>query len=166
LLGQRLSRVQEGRRLAGVIVETEAYRGENDPASHAYPGRTTRNSLMFGEPGHAYVYLSYGVNWCLNVTTEREGRPGAVLIRSMLATDGLDEMKRNRGLAAMKHLVDGPGRLTQALGVDKSLNGEDLVSSDRLFIEAGVRSGRVEIGPRVGISRGTEYRWRYRLVDP
>ncbi len=165
LLGCRLVRVVEGRRLSGTIVETEAYRGRGDPASHAYSGKTARNAVMFGEPGHAYVYFSYGFHNCLNVTTEPPGSPGAVLLRALKPVEGAAEMVENRGERGRFHTADGPGRLTQALGIDRSLNGEDLVTSRRLFIERGTKPGRVRRSTRVGVSRGTERRWRFDVAD-
>ncbi len=161
LLGCRLVRVVDGRRLAGAIVETEAYRGRDDPASHAYPGRTARNAVMFGEAGHAYVYFSYGFHNCLNVTTEREGTPGAVLLRALQPTEGVPKMTQNRGGRSGRLVADGPGKLTQALAIDRSLNDEDLVKSRKLFIEAGLRPVRVGRSERIGISRGTKRRWRF-----
>ena len=161
LLGCRLVRVMHGKRLSGIIVETEAYRGARDPASHAYKGRTARNSVMFGEAGHSYVYLTYGFHHCLNVTTEPAGKPGAVLIRAIESTEGAEEMVRNRGLTTREHVADGPGKLTQALRIDRSLNDEDLVTSGRLFLEEGTRDGEVGKSSRVGINKGTEREWRF-----
>jgi DNA-3-methyladenine glycosylase len=161
LLGSRLVRVESGRRMSGKIVEAEAYRGEDDPASHAFRGVTGRNRVMFGEGGHAYIYLSYGSNWCLNVTTEPEGTPGAVLIRAIEPVEGLDAMLRNRGRDRGAHLTDGPGRLTQALEIDLRLNGEDLVTSGRLFLEEGGSPKNWKSGPRVGVSRGVDLKWRF-----
>lgn len=165
LLGCRLVRVVGGKRLTGVIVETEAYRGRGDPASHAYPGRTARNAVMFGEAGHAYVYFSYGVHYCLNVTAEGTGRPGAVLVRALEPLEGVPEMVENRRVKGGNHTADGPGRLTQALGIDKELNGEDLVISKRLFIEPGAKPARVRRSKRIGISRGIERKWRFFIAD-
>ncbi len=165
LLGCKLVRVVDGRRLVGTIVETEAYRGRDDPASHAYPGKTPRNAVMFGEAGHAYVYFSYGSHNCLNVTTEREGTPGAVLLRALQPTEGIAKMIQNRGGWSGKLVADGPGKLTQALVIDRSLNGEDLVKSGKLFIETGLRPVRVSRSGRIGISRGTERRWRFYVAE-
>ncbi len=164
LLGCRLVRVDGGRRLSGVIVETEAYRGSRDPASHAYGGRTARNSVMFGEAGHAYLYFIYGFHHCLNVTTEGHGIPGAVLLRAMEPLEGADEMARNRHLREGAHLADGPGRLTQALGMDRRMNGEDMVTSDALYIENGPRPRRIGVSSRVGITAATGRKWRYFVV--
>ena len=161
LLGAVLVRVVDGERLSGMIVETEAYRGAEDPASHAYRGRTKRNTVMFGEGGHAYVYFSYGFHWCLNLTTEPAGRAGAVLIRAVEPIDGLETMLRNRSLDSDEHVTDGPGKLTQALGIDSGLNGEDLVTSDKLFVEEGKRMEKSGSSPRVGIRRGVEFKWRF-----
>jgi len=160
LLGTVLVRVVDGERLSGTIVETEAYRGARDPASHAYSGRTKRNAVMFGEGGHAYVYFSYGFHWCLNLTTEPAGRAGAVLVRAIEPIEGLERMLRNRGLDSDEHVSDGPGKLTQALRIDSGLNGEDLITSDRLFVEEGGKVEGIESSSRVGIKRGVEFKWR------
>ncbi|MGD1054493.1 MAG: DNA-3-methyladenine glycosylase [Nitrososphaerales archaeon] len=161
LLGTVLVRVVDGERLSGTIVETEAYRGARDPASHAYGGRTKRNAVMFGEGGHAYVYFSYGFHWCLNLTTEPAGRAGAVLVRAIEPIEGLEQMLRNRDLESDEHVTDGPGKLTQALGIDSTLNGEDLVTSDRLFVEEGKKVEETDSSSRVGIRRGVAFRWRF-----
>jgi DNA-3-methyladenine glycosylase len=161
LLGTVLVRVVDGERLSGMVVETEAYRGAKDPASHAYRGMTKRNGVMFGEGGHAYVYFSYGFHWCLNVTTEPAGRAGAVLVRAIEPVEGLKKMLRNRGLLSDERVTDGPGKLTRALEIDSSLNGEDLVTSDRLFLESGDRMEEVGSGPRVGVRQGLEFNWRF-----
>lgn len=150
-----------GTRTAGLVVEVEAYGGEADPASHAHGGMTERNRVMFGEPGHAYVYFSMGMHWCLNVTTERVGRAGAVLFRAVEPTEGVDLMKRRRRIDALERLTDGPAKLTQALAIDGRLNGEDLVTSRRLFLERGRPVRAVSSTARVGISKGTELRWRF-----
>jgi DNA-3-methyladenine glycosylase len=164
LLGCSLVRVLEGKRLVGRIVETEAYRGARDPASHAYRGMTSRNALMFGKPGRAYVYFVYGFHNCLNVTTEPVGTPGAVLIRAIEPVEGEAEMMKNRRVGSGAHLTDGPGRLTQALRIDRGMNGEDLVGSGRLFIEGGSPTAKVASGPRVGVSGGKRYPWRFYLI--
>ena len=161
LLGTVLVRVLDGERLSGVIVETEAYRGDDDPASHAYRGRTKRNELMFGPAGHAYVYFSYGSHWCFNVTTEAPGRPGAVLLRAVEPLQGFETMLKRRGEAGSRHLADGPGRLTRAFGIELDLNGEDLTSSERLFIETGSEPLSVASSGRVGVSRGQGLEWRF-----
>jgi DNA-3-methyladenine glycosylase len=165
LLGCKLVRMVGARRLSGMIVETEAYRGAGDPASHAYPGRTPRNEVMFGEGGHAYVYFVYGFHHCLNVTTERPYRPGAVLFRAIQPVEGESEMIRNRHLKEGVHIADGPGRLTQALRIDGSLNGEDMVTSGVLFIEEATSLPKATSSSRVGISKGTLRKWRFFVAD-
>jgi DNA-3-methyladenine glycosylase len=161
ILGCLLVRIVDGVRLAGEIVEAEAYRGVRDPASHAYGGRTRRNLVMFGEAGHAYVYFTYGFHHMLNVTTEPEGTPGAVLIRAIQPIEGEATMKANRGAETAKNLTDGPGKLTKALKIDRNLNGEDLVTSKRLFVERGEKPDRIATSSRVGINEGAAYRWRF-----
>ena len=161
LLGTVLVRIVDSERLSGTIVETEAYRGARDPASHAYRGRTKRNTVMFDEGGHAYVYFSYGFHWCLNLTTEPAGRAGAVLIRAVEPIEGLEQMLRNRNLDSDEHVADGPGKLTQALGIDSTMNGEDLVTSDRLFVEEGKKVEETGSSSRVGIRQGVALKWRF-----
>ncbi len=161
LLGCRLVRVVEGLRLAGVIVETEAYRGSRDPASHAFRGRTLRNEVMFGQAGRAYVYFTMGAHYCLNVTTERAGTPGAVLVRAIEPLEGVEKMIENRGVHDVKRLASGPGNLTKALGIDKNLNGEDMVLSPRLFIEHGSGAPEIGVSSRVGVSAGKSFMWRF-----
>jgi DNA-3-methyladenine glycosylase len=147
--------------MSGMIVETEAYRGSRDPASHAYRGKTRRNEVMFGPAGHAYIYFTMGAHFCLNITTEGSGIAGAVLVRAIQPFEGIEMMKRNRGVGEVVRLASGPGNLTRALGIDKSLNGEDIVTSKRLFIEQGETVGEVGVSSRVGIKVGTSFRWRF-----
>ena len=161
VLGMRLVRVLRGVRLAGTIVESEAYRGRRDPASHAYGGRTVRNAVMFGEAGHAYVYFSYGSHFCLNITAEPAGNPAAVLVRAVEPTEGTERMRANRPGFNDRDLTNGPGKLTKAFMIDSTLNGEDLVASGRLFLEEGQHPARVGSTSRVGISAGAERRWRF-----
>jgi DNA-3-methyladenine glycosylase len=161
LLGCRLVRILDGKRLAGLIVETEAYRGHRDPASHAFRGRTRRNEVMFWPAGHAYVYFTMGAHFCLNITTERKGTPAAVLIRAIEPVEGIATMKRNRGLDDLDRLADGPGKLTKALGIDRDLNGEDIVLSTRLFLEPDTKPEVILASSRVGISVGKSVKWRF-----
>jgi len=116
---------------------------------------------MFGPAGHAYVYFTMGVHYCLNITTEREGVPGAVLIRALEPLEGLEAMRRNRALSDERRLATGPGNLTKALGVDMRLNGEDMITSSKLFVEKGEDVGEVGVSPRVGISAGKSFKWRF-----
>ena len=160
LLGCVLSRRSPEGLASGVIVETEAYRPE-DPACHAYKGPTMRNRTMFGGPGLAYVYLSYGTHRLLNVVCEGEGVGSAVLIRALRPTEGREVMARRRGRESS--LCNGPGRLTQALAIDLSHDGRDLTRGD-LNISSGEPSGEIVATIRIGITRGTELPWRYLVL--
>jgi len=161
LVGCVLVREIGGRALTGRIVEVEAYRGSDDPASHSYRGMTKRNVLMFGDPGHVYVYFSYGNHWCLNITTEGKGKPGAVLLRALEPLEGIREMEKRRGTTEAKNLTSGPGKLTKALGIDGTMNGEDVVTSKRLYVLEGEAPADVAASSRIGISVGVKQQWRY-----
>jgi DNA-3-methyladenine glycosylase len=145
--------------VGGRIVEVEAY-DQQDPASHGYRGRTARNAAMFGPSGHAYVYRSYGIHWCLNLVCGDEGVPEAALIRALEPTDRLDLQRIRRGVEDVKALCSGPGKLCQALGVTREHDGLALdVPPFRL--EERVEVPEIVAGPRIGITRGTELSWRY-----
>ena len=146
-------------RSAGRIVEVEAYLGPRDPASHAYR-RTSRSEVMWGRPGTAYVYFSYGAHACMNVVTEAEGRAGAVLLRALEPVEGLALMRRRRGTDDLRLLASGPGRLTQALGVTLDLNRSDLVTGP-LYVARGVPPAAIARTPRIGISAAADRRWRF-----
>jgi DNA-3-methyladenine glycosylase len=152
LLGQRLVRVAADMRLSGLVCEAEAYAGPDDRASHAYR-RTPRSAIMYGPPGHAYVYFIYGMYFCLNAVTEVDGHPGAVLLRGLLPVDGIETMRDRRPDVRDSQLADGPGKLCAALGISGAQNGLDLCSSDELFLEAGaaVPEEEVVVTPRVGV---------------
>ena len=168
LLGARLVRILDGIKLVGLISETEAYFGFDDLASHAKAGRTVRTAPMFGPPGHAYVYFTYGHHWMLNAVTEQEGFPAAVLIRAIQPIEGVEVMmERRNGRDTL-----GPGKLTQALGITKSENNVNLTESGSgLWIEAGifVPDKSVTISPRVGLYSVLEpwksKPWRF-LIQP
>lgn len=150
LLGARLVRLLDGLRLAGIITETEAYIGEADLGCHARAGRTRRTEVMYGPPGRAYVYFTYGMHWCLNVVTEADGFPAAVLIRAIRPVEGIEVIAARR----QGRDTQGPAKLTQALGIDGAHNGADLCSlTGGLWIEAGepVPDQAVTTGPRVGL---------------
>ena len=169
LLGTRLIHISDGIKLVGLITETEAYLGFDDLASHAKAGRTIRTDPMFGPPGHAYVYFTYGNHWMLNAVTEKEGFPAAVLIRAIQPLEGVEVMmERRQGRDTL-----GPGKLTQALGITKSQNYADLTeSSSGLWIEAGVKVSEksVTIGARVGLNTTPEpwfsKPWRFLVKEP
>lgn len=162
LLGKRLVRGVA----SGKIVETEAYYGNDDPASHASNGKTERNSLMFGEPGRVYVYLCYGMHHLLNVTTESEGVPGAVLIRAVEPLEGVGRMRENRGGGDITDLASGPGKLCEAFGIDRTHNGEKIFREDstiRITGEECVRgTGRSK---RIGVSEEHEEDLRFYIKD-
>jgi DNA-3-methyladenine glycosylase len=159
-----LVRSVSGRRLAGVIVETEAYGHADDPASHACRGMTGRNSVMFGQVGMAYVYFTYGNHHCVNVSA-RDGAPaGAVLIRSVEPVDGIATMKKLRAIDDVRLLASGPGRLTQAMKITLAQNGVDMTGGGSgIFIEDGPARDAVAT-TRIGISRAVEKQWRF--FDP
>jgi DNA-3-methyladenine glycosylase len=173
LLGLVLVHNRRGVRTSGIIVEVEAYIGESDPACHAAPGPTARNAPLYGIPGHAYVYLNYGIHCLMNVVTESRGSPAAVLIRALDPLDGVDVMRRRRArrakgrrrpalAAAMAahDLCRGPGNLTMAMGITLAENRVDLLG-DRLFIDdRGLATGAIAWGPRIGIRVGTDVPWR------
>jgi DNA-3-methyladenine glycosylase len=145
----------------GRIVEVEAYH-HTDPAAHSYRGPTERNAVMFGPPGYAYVYRSYGIHWCLNFVCEAEGSASAVLIRALEPLAGIAAMRRRRGVADERALCSGPGKLCEALGVSHRHNGLPL---DRAPFELRARVEKPEIvtGPRIGITKAVEHLWRYGL---
>ncbi len=151
---------------AGRIVETESYHME-EPACHAYAGLTERTRTLFGDPGRAYVYRSYGVHALLNAVTEDEGVGAAVLIRALEPVDGIEVMRERRGVPRDEELCSGPGKLTQALGIWLSLNGTSLVDGpiEVLAREPGAREPRVVIGERIGITRAMELPWRFCDAD-
>jgi DNA-3-methyladenine glycosylase len=147
---------------AGAVVETEAYEAA-DPACHAYIGKTSRNQVLFGPPGHAYVYLSYGIHSLLNFVTEPEGTASAVLIRALEPTRGIELMRERRGREEISDLCSGPGKLTEALGVGLELNGADLFEPPFELTEPVGEWTRAAVvtGPRIGITKAAELPWRY-----
>ncbi|HEY6257014.1 MAG TPA: DNA-3-methyladenine glycosylase [Xanthobacteraceae bacterium] len=150
------------RGIGGIIVEVEAYH-QTDPAAHSYRGRTPRNAVMFGPPGHAYVYRSYGIHWCLNFVCEGEGTASAVLIRALQPTEGVATMRRRRAVKEERLLCAGPGRLCQALAITGGDNGRAL--EPPLFeFRPPARVPPIAVGPRIGISVAVEHPWRYGLA--
>lgn len=152
-----------GEAVAGRIIEVEAY-DQDDPASHTFRGRTERNAAMFGPPGHLYVYLSYGIHHCANVVVGGEGQGEAVLIRSVEVVEGLDAARRRRGNRELGDLTNGPGKLSQAFGLDLSHDGQDLCSSNGLIrlVDDGMLPPRSpQVGPRVGLTKAVDTPWRF-----
>jgi len=166
LLGKRLVRKIGGKELSGMIVETEAYCGEEDSACHAHHGRTPRNAVMYGEAGHAYVYFTYGMHYLLNIVTGDKDEPQAVLLRALLPLTGIKEMEVRRKRKGAE-LTNGPGKLCQALGIDKSFYGWDLTLGRELWLEdyRKIPPKLIDVMPRVGISYAQkEHRdalWRF-----
>lgn len=163
LLGATLFVEAHGVRCGGRIIEVEAYLGEEDPASHAAAGPTPRSAIMFGPPGVAYVYFIYGMHHCLNFVTEADGRAGAVLIRGLEPVVGLETMKERRGGVPPGRLCDGPGKLCQALGIDRSWNGVvvDAAGPRLLHLEASARPVPFARTPRIGISKAADRPYRF-----
>lgn len=170
VLGKLLVRRLEDAQLVARIVEVEAYIGEGDPAAHAAAGRTSRNSVLFGPAGHAYVYFIYGMYSCLNVSCEPDGKAGSLLIRALEPLEGLPQMAALRGLgphASPRLLTGGPGRLCQALGITRAThNGMDLLSeaSDLQLRDDGYKATKVMTTPRIGISKAAERPLRFLLA--
>ncbi len=155
LLGTRLVRLEEEKRTAGIIVETEAYISEEDLGCHASAGLTPRTKILYGPPGHAYVYFTYGNYWMLNFVTEREGFPAAVLIRGIVPTEGLERIAERRAGRPQKQWTDGPGKICLALAIGRDQNDTDLCAPDaQVFVEPGdnIPDSNVTISPRVGLN--------------
>ncbi|MET1116397.1 MAG: DNA-3-methyladenine glycosylase [Comamonas sp.] len=149
--------------VGGRIVETEAY-DQSDPASHTFGGQTARNGAMFGPPGHAYVYRSYGLHWCFNTVCREAGHGAGVLLRALEPTHGIDTMRARRGMEDLKLLCAGPGRLAQALGIDAQMNGQSLTEPPfELLARDAAAEVEVLTGPRIGISKAVDVPWRFGL---
>ncbi|MCG6204256.1 DNA-3-methyladenine glycosylase [Rhodopseudomonas sp. HC1] len=147
--------------VGGVIVEVEAYH-HTDPAAHSFGGQTPRNAVMFGPPGFAYVYRSYGIHWCVNFVCEAEGSASAVLIRALEPTHGLAEMRTRRGLDEARLLCSGPGKLTQALSITIAANAVPL-DAPPFAIHRRTTTPEIVTGPRIGITKAADYPWRFGL---
>ncbi len=168
LLGKILVRRWRNILLAGKIVEVEAYLGDQDPASHAYRGRTPRNQVMFWNGGHLYVYFTYGMHFCSNVVTEEEGRARAVLLRALEPVAGVEAMTRARGSDRIENLCNGPAKLCQALRIGRPQNGTDLCGKT-IWIEEDRHSAPPQIirtSPRIGITSAMHRQWRFFLNSP
>lgn len=145
---------------SGIIVETEAYH-QTDEASHSYRGKTKRTGIMFGPPGYAYVYFTYGMHWCFNVTAEEAGVGAAVLIRALEPTEGIELMKKRRGKDLESELCSGPSKLVQALGISKEDYGKPLFEGDLCITPRKIKDFQVKSGPRIGISKAKDKKWRF-----
>ncbi|HLE35412.1 MAG TPA: DNA-3-methyladenine glycosylase [Nitrososphaerales archaeon] len=168
LLGKILVRIIDGKVISGAIVESEAYRSTDDPASHSHRGKTERNSVMFGEVGHAYVYFTYGNHYCLNIVAKEDNTPaGAVLIRAIEPIEGISFMRRYRKTSDPYNLTSGPGKLTQALKVTKRQNGVDVTKKEELYVVNGKHIDESEIvaTSRIGIRVALNKPWRFLIVD-
>lgn len=164
LLGCQLTNATDEGAAGGIIVETEAYLGTKDPASHAFRGPTKRTAVMFGAGGHAYIYFTYGMHYCFNVVTGANGVGEAVLIRALEPTIGLDLMQGRRGIVDRHQLTNGPAKLVQALGITSADYGRSLLEPP-LVITAGPKPRRVTTSPRVGITNAQDKLWRYYITD-
>lgn len=149
--------------VGGRIVETEAY-DRDDPASHSFSGRTDRNSAMFGPPGHAYVYRSYGIHWCLNFVCRESGHGAGVLVRALEPLEGIDVMRERRGSGSNALLCAGPGRLAQALAISRAHNGLPL-DAPPFVLMPPTQAVTVVTGPRIGISKAMDVAWRFGMAD-
>ncbi len=164
LLGKKIIRKIGNTELSGIIIETEAYRHNDDPASHAYRKITDRNKVMFGDVGIAYVYFTYGMHYCFNVVAKTPKKAaGAVLIRAIEPQKGIRKMVSNRKISDLKNLVNGPAKLTQALEISKEHYGIDLTKSPRLHIAEGIKPKKIFSSPRIGIKEATEKLWNFKI---
>ncbi|MCV0398692.1 MAG: DNA-3-methyladenine glycosylase [Nitrosarchaeum sp.] len=164
LLGKKITRVIGGQEVSGIIVETEAYRHKDDPASHAHRRITERNKAMFGEVGRAYVYFTYGMHYCFNVVARNSRHDaGAVLIRAIKPINGIEVMKKNRKANDLRNLANGPAKLAQALQITKEQYGTDLTKRGSLFITEGISVKKFSANPRIGIKEATEKLWNFKI---
>ena len=165
LIGKHVVKSMGDAILVGRIVETEAYTGFDDPASHAFRGKTLRNAVMFEGGGLAYVYFIYGSSFCLNATSEVNGKPGAVLVRALQPVFGIREMRTNRGLPSnpVRDIANGPGKICQAMRITRALNGTDLTQSPELMIsqERDACQFEIESSPRIGVTKARRRNWRF-----
>ena len=166
LIGMQINRKMRDQIISGIIVDAEAYTGENDPASHAYKGKTRRTEVMFDEGGKAYVYFTYGNHYCFNIVAGKKGKAGAVLIRGVEPIQGIEIMKKNRATDNFYNLTNGPGKFAKAFGIDKSLYGEDL-TGDLIYLTKPSLNKKVKVtkSKRIGITRNTEKLYRFFMKD-
>ena len=164
LLGKKIIRKIGSNEISGIIIETEAYRHKDDPASHAFTKITNRNKVMFGEVGIAYVYFTYGMYFCFNVVARApKTKAGAVLIRAIEPEKGVNIMQKNRKNANLKNLTNGPGKLAQALAITKEDYGADLTKKSKLYITEGTVPKEITTSPRIGISKAVDNLWNFKM---
>ena len=164
LLGKRIVRKIGRHEISGIIIETEAYRHKDDPASHAFRKITERNKVMFGDVGMAYVYFTYGMHYCFNVVAKNpQNKAGAVLIRAIEPEKGIKVMQENRGAVNYANLTNGPAKLTQALKITKEHYGVDLTKHSKLFITDGIKPVKIWASPRIGIKEATNKLWNFKI---
>ena len=164
LLGKRIIRKIGYNEISGIITETEAYRHNDDPASHAFRKISDRNKIMFGDVGYAYVYFTYGMHFCFNVVAKDPKKAaGAVLIRAIEPEKGIKIMQRNRGMDNLKNLTNGPAKLAQALNITKEHYGVDLTKKSRLYITEGIKSKKITASQRVGITKAVDKVWNFKI---
>ena len=166
LLGKKLVRKIGNQEISGTITETEAYRHEDDPASHAFRKITDRNKVMFGEVGISYVYFTYGMHYCFNIVAKKSKVPaGAVLIRAIEPDKGIKKMQENRILKNIKNLTNGPAKLTQALNITKEHYGIDLTKKSEIYITEGIKVKKIAEAQRIGIKNGKEFLWNFKIIN-
>ena len=165
LLGKRIIRKIGNTELSGIITETEAYRHKDDPASHAFRNMTDRNKIMFGEVGRAYVYFTYGMHYCFNITARHpKVQAGAVLIRAIIPEKGIEVMQKNRGNISLKNLTNGPAKLSQALQITKKQYGVDLTKKSEIYITDEISNHqRIIASPRIGIHEAQDKLWNFKV---
>ena len=164
LIGKKLIRKIKDQKLTGIITETEAYRGRDDPASHAATNLTNRNSIMFGPVGMSYVYFTYGMYFMLNVVAKsKKQNAGAVLIRGIYPQDGVGIMIKNRGIKDIKKITNGPGKLTMAMNISMKENNVDLTKKSSIYISEGIIPKKIKKLPRIGISKAMDKKWNFSI---
>ncbi|MBC8502590.1 MAG: DNA-3-methyladenine glycosylase [Nitrosopumilus sp.] len=166
LLGKKIIRKIGQNEISGIITETEAYRHNDDPASHAFRKITDRNKVMFEEVGFAYVYFTYGMYFCFNIVAKNpKTAAGAVLIRAIEPENGIKIMQKNRGSPNLKNLTNGPAKLAQALGITKKHYGVDLTKKSELYITEGIKPKKIIASQRIGITKAVEKPWNFKIDD-
>lgn len=164
LLGKKIIRKIGRQEISGIITETEAYRHDDDPASHAFKKITDRNRIMFEEVGSAYVYFTYGMYFCFNIVAKSPKiAAGAVLIRAIEPVKGIEIMQKNRGKVNLKNLVNGPAKITQALNITKEHYGLDLTKKSKLYISEGIKPKQISASPRIGITKAVDKLWNFKI---